>query len=298
VIVTLRFGVTTAMALAFGGALRPLLASRSPGGWPDPRWPVVLPSSVALVLSLLSLLWLTATMAGAPAFPVDGAMLSIVVGETALGTSFLVRFAALAATIVIAISGGTVAGARRGPLVATSGVALATLAWTGHAVADDGIRGWLHLVADIVHLLAAGAWIGAIAVLLSLIPGRSSGGQRSPALRPALASFATTGTILVASVVVTGVINGWAILGRDGLGRSLQTMYGVLLACKILLFVLMLVIASANRWVLTPWLAEATKTGDTECATAWLRVSLRAELLCACAIIALVAWLGTLAPTG
>jgi putative copper export protein len=44
--------------------------------------------------------------------------------------------------------------------VIASAVALATLAWTGHGAMDEGAKGWAHLLADILHLLAAGAWSG------------------------------------------------------------------------------------------------------------------------------------------
>ena len=42
-----------------------------------------------------------------------------------------------------------------------SATALASLSWNGHAAAGDGFGGTMRLVAGIVHLLAAGAWVGA-----------------------------------------------------------------------------------------------------------------------------------------
>ena len=44
-------------------------------------------------------------------------------------------------------------------------VALASLAWSGHGAASEGFRGTVHLVADIVHLLAAGVWVGPLFAL-------------------------------------------------------------------------------------------------------------------------------------
>lgn len=34
-----------------------------------------------------------------------------------------------------------------------SGVALSTLAWTAQGAMDEGLIGWAHLVADILHLI-------------------------------------------------------------------------------------------------------------------------------------------------
>ncbi|KAK0338878.1 hypothetical protein LTR94_036782, partial [Friedmanniomyces endolithicus] len=51
--------------------------------------------------------------------------------------------------------------------------ALATLAWNGHGAASEGSTGWLHLTADILHLLAAGLWVGALFGLLLLMARRA-----------------------------------------------------------------------------------------------------------------------------
>src|SRR3546814_3162192 len=48
-------------------------------------------------------------------------------------------------------------------------VAVATLVWAGHAGATEGTAGTVHRVSDILHLIAAAAWIGAIGAFLILI---------------------------------------------------------------------------------------------------------------------------------
>jgi putative copper resistance protein D len=56
------------------------------------------------------------------------------------------------------------------------------LAWTGHAGAAPGGQGYLHLGADFLHLVAAGAWLGglpALALLLGKIPSASDGDSRT-----------------------------------------------------------------------------------------------------------------------
>ena len=44
------------------------------------------------------------------------------------------------------------------------------LAFAGHAAAGSGIEGAIHLTADILHLVAAAAWVGAL-VPLAVIGG-------------------------------------------------------------------------------------------------------------------------------
>jgi putative copper export protein len=48
-----------------------------------------------------------------------------------------------------------------------AGTYAATLAWTGHALSDAGAGRSVHLASDTVHLLAAGAWVGALPGLAS-----------------------------------------------------------------------------------------------------------------------------------
>ena len=71
-----------------------------------------------------------------------------------------------------------------------------------------------------------------------------------------------------------------------------------LLALKLLLFAAMLALAAANRWRLTPALEAALIDSDADpaMAAAAMRRSLIAELMAGAAILALVAWLGTLDP--
>ena len=63
--------------------------------------------------------------------------------------------------------------AGRGPwlgvVTIAAGLALSALAWTGHGAAGEGAIGWAHLLADILHLIAAGAWVGALIGLMLLV---------------------------------------------------------------------------------------------------------------------------------
>src|SRR3546814_1764463 len=45
--------------------------------------------------------------------------------------------------------------------------------WSGHGAAGEGNAGWVQLAADLVHLLAAGAWLSAIAAFFTLVAGKA-----------------------------------------------------------------------------------------------------------------------------
>jgi putative copper resistance protein D len=210
------------------------------------------------------------------------------------GTAFLVRTAAL-----IAAGAVVFAGSRRSAgwlVVVAAATALATLAWTGHAAVSEGLPGTLHRLSDIIHLLAAAAWIGALAVLLKALVSPIRDDEAVTDIRRALAGFAVAGSVLVALIVATGLLNGWMIVGPAGLILLPGTLYGQLLIAKLLVFAAMLALAAANRWQLTPRLAEAQAAGDIALAARALKISIALESGAAVLILVLVAWLGTLAP--
>ena len=72
--------------------------------------------------------------------------------------------------------------------------------------------------------------------------------------------------------------------------------YGQLLIAKLFLFGIMLAIAAANRFALTPAFERALQTGVRSLALTKLRQSLAFEFILAFVILGLVAWLGTLQP--
>src|SRR3546814_16829471 len=85
-------------------------------------------------------------------------------------------------------------------------VAVATLVWAGHAGATEGTAGTVHRVSDILHLIAAAAWIGAIGAFLILIapqPLREWPGGLQIAAR-SLDQFSRVGTICVLVTAATG----------------------------------------------------------------------------------------------
>ncbi|MEO7774891.1 MAG: CopD family protein [Steroidobacteraceae bacterium] len=117
-------------------------------------------------------------------------------------------------------------------------------------------------------------------------------------LYAALSGFSGQGSALVAIIIATGIVNTWFLVGPSRLQGLWTTTYGQLLCVKLILFMGMLALAARNRFALTPAFGEALSF-DRSCTAsrAALRHSVLKETGLALLILALVAWLGRLAPT-
>lgn len=298
--VTLRFALYVDLMVLFGLPLFGLYAlkggERGVGG-PVAFRPAIVSLSVAAVgLSIVAFVVMTASMAGVAITDVDSASLKTMIADTPMGHAWAVRIAALALALFAGLAlkrRETRAGL--GLATLPGGVALATLAWTGHGAAGEGLAGAVQLVADIVHLAAAGAWVGALAGLGVLVCRAAAADDVALAHR-ALDGFALVGTIIVGLIVATGAINGYLLVGPGHVLALPSSLYGRLLLAKLTLFGVMLGLAAANRYRHTPALHAAIRDGGTDQAVRALRRSLAVEGGAAAAILGLVAWLGTLAP--
>jgi putative copper resistance protein D len=176
-------------------------------------------------------------------------------------------------------------------------VACASFAWMGHGAATAGSPGLLHLAADILHALATGAWIGALVVFFGLLRRSAQDAGLDRVLYKALHDFSGVGSALVATLVATGLVNSWFLVGPTRLSGLWATPYGQLLSLKLALFAGMLGLAAANRFRHTPALGLALDgPRPRDPALKALRRSLAWESGLALAVLGLVAWLGTLAP--
>jgi putative copper resistance protein D len=177
-------------------------------------------------------------------------------------------------------------------------VTCASFAWMGHGAATKGAAGLLHLCSDILHTLAAGVWIGAlVAFLILLLTDAPDWAKGRQVLHAALHGFSGIGSGLVAVLIATGLVNSWFVVGLAGVPKLLTTPYGQLLTLKLLLFLVMVGLATANRFHLTPRLGRALEARPpAPQALAALRKSLAWETGLSIAVLALVAWFGTLAP--
>jgi putative copper resistance protein D len=130
------------------------------------------------------------------------------------------------------------------------------LAFAGHAAAGSDIEGTVHLSADILHLVAAAAWLGALLPLAMLLGAARAKNDEFwiTIARVATLRFSILGVVSVGTLVATGIVNSWFLVGSiDALAG---TDYGRMLLLKVVLFLVMLSIAAFNRLRLTPRLVE------------------------------------------
>ncbi|MNP14848.1 Copper resistance protein D [compost metagenome] len=161
---------------------------------------------------------------------------------------------------------------------------------------DEGSRRYWHFLADILHLLAAGAWLGALLAFALLAQTRALITEAHiRLLARTVKRFEPVGALIVVIIGVTGVVNYLFIVGPQ-LEEVLPSHYGILLAIKVLLFAGMLVLAALNRFHLGPLLERSLREGHYRTAAHALRRSVVVEMAAALLIVGLVAWLGTLSP--
>ena len=227
----------------------------SPGHRPRLLSLVLACGAWALAASVISgAAWLaaeTAIMSGTPiAQSLSGDTIGLVLGRTLFGRVWVWRFglAVVLAALLLAI--GRSAGESRRARIAMGAVLVAaaylgTLAWAGHAAAGQLSGPYVQIVCDVVHLLAAGAWLGALPGLVFLL-GRA---QPLDVTAQVARRFSTLGVVSVGALVASGVGNTWYLVGD--VPALIGTDYGRLLLAKIALFAAMVGLAAVNRWSLT-----------------------------------------------
>lgn len=251
-----------------------------------------------LLLSALSMLVLAKAMSGVAQFSeLSQHVFEMILTGTDVGVAWVVRVAALSAIIIVTFAFQRYKVSSHGVLAALAALALATTAWSGHGAMDEGARRYPHLIADILHLFAAAVWVGALAAFAVLLRrAKTSSFDQLVGLSRALAGFATAGTLIVVTLILTGAVNYWLTAGPS-LSPLVSSQYGLFLLAKLCLFVAMLGLAAANRYRLTPRLERSIDRGDTSAAVKALRNSLVLETGAALLILLLVAWLGVLSPS-
>ncbi len=214
-----RFLHYIAVLSLFGGALFPLYAFRRGDSilseadsvlLAQLRRGLVLATFLALVSGLGWFVFTTASMAGDMSKVVDMSVLQTMMLATDFGPLWVARF-----VLTILIAGFLVRWPSKPalwlvPLLAA--LLLASLAGTGHARASEG--GAVHVASDAAHLLAAGLWLGGLwplgfAVAASL---RGKRGESEATMGETLRRFSGIGTIAVAILVASGLVNAWFLV--------------------------------------------------------------------------------------
>ena len=255
------------------------------------RMAVILWTSLALAV-VSGAAWLLALAAKIGGQGPPAGVAWILLTETRFGHLWIAR-AALALLLFCALwlgkprDGGTRSAQA---LTAVTAICLmGSLAGSGHAAGTPGALGEIHLVADVLHLLAAAAWLGGL-LPLSLLYGmalRQTDPSLTSALPLATRRFSTLGLLSVGTLLATGLVNTCMLAGN--LSALENTDYGALLLLKVTLFAVIVAIASINRLRLMP---ELPRTH----AVRRLNRNARVEVVLGLAIIAIVSVLGTLSP--
>jgi putative copper resistance protein D len=246
--------------------------------------------------------WLVLTAAGMSGLPAtqvfsDG-VLWTVLSQTTFGRAWLVRFVvacALAATLPTLLSTRD----RKSPRLEITAAILAAafagaLAWSGHAAGGLGDEAIIHPAADVLHLIAAAAWVGALLPLIVLLAAAGADDASLAMARTATTRFSILGIVSVGTLLVTGIVNTYYLAGS--VPALLHTDYGRLLLIKIALFLAMVAIATVNRFQLTPQLLQQASIAASRDALRQLRRNAVIEVLAGAIVIAIVAALGTMPP--
>jgi putative copper resistance protein D len=226
--------------------------------------------------------WLQAGVLGdTPDAAWDPAQVAVLLTQTTFGRTWLLREACIVLAALVTFAPLLAIGRGVYFLVVA---ALASLALLGHAAGASGAFGTAQRFSLALHLLAAGAWVGALPVLW-VLAGRLAARDLVRVLR----RFSRYGLFLVLIVLASGAVSAWsrtgswpALLGSD---------YGQILIAKVALVGGMGLAALANRNIYTPRLAQAD-TFVQAGGRAGLRRSIGLELVLGLAVIAAAVWLG------
>jgi putative copper export protein/mono/diheme cytochrome c family protein len=234
---------------------------------------------------LCAFLWAavqTAAMADAETIGQTLTALPDVLTRTLFGHVMMLQLSALFALAMLLR--GRNPDRRAGLQCFVAGVAVALQA--GHSHAESMYqRPSLLLLADIIHLLAAGAWLGGLLPLLGLI--RVASPQAGAV---AARWFSPLGQLCVAALALTALFQGYVLVAS--VAGLVGTAYGWMVLVKIALFVALLGFAYANRYRFAPRL----RTDGAAAKPALVR-SIAWQSVAAFAILAAAAILSELPPS-
>ena len=254
-------------------------------------------SWVLLPLILVSgIAWFVLTAMTMSGQPLQVDILKIVWAQTQFGTVWKIRFVFLLAVAVLTWflrSPPTVQKFAARAQTVANGCLLGSLAWAGHG--QESSR-W-HLLADVLHLLAAGIWPAGLLPLFLLLrrASKATGRDGWQSMAMVVSRFSAVSLVTVLLLVLTGTVNAWFLVGS--FPNLVEEPYGRWVLAKIVLFCVALAIASVNLLRLKPRLLIEQSQPDMAAATlAQLRTNVQFELALGSGIIAVVAVLGILPP--
>jgi len=214
--------------------------------------------------------------------------------ETQFGRVWELRLGLIAAAFVLVASALAQIQARRALIVVlwlASIVLLVSPAWISHAAAATAQS--FGMLGDMIHLCAAGLWVGGLVPLAIFLMRVRASSSLSKVVPYVLPRFSTLSLCCVSVLVVSGISNSWLLVGS--VYALFTTLYGQLLLLKLPLFAILVGLGACNRFLVKAKLPKAPADPD-------LLAQLRRNVLCeAClgvAVVAIVACLGVTPPAG
>ena len=212
--------------------------------------------------------------------------------ETQFGRAWELRLGLIAAAFVLVASALAQIQARRALIVVlwlASVVLLVSLAWISHAAAATVQP--FGLLGDMIHLCAAGLWIGGLvplAIFLAAVRAKFSLSEMVPCV---LARFSVLSLSCVSVLVVSGISNSWLLVGS--IYALFTTPYGQLLLFKLALLAILVGFGARNRFLVKAKLPKAAADPDV---LAQLRRNVICETYLGVAVVVIVACLGVTPP--
>ncbi|HEV2129759.1 MAG TPA: copper resistance protein CopC [Longimicrobiaceae bacterium] len=191
----------------------------------------------------------------------DPELMGTVLRRTIWGWGWILQLGAtlLAGVGLLLARRGTPAG---WGLAAFAALALAlTPALSGHAAAMEGTIGTAAVLADALHVLGAGGWLGSLLVLLLAgIPAamQLGVGRRGAGVAALVRAFSPTALLFAGLLVLTGVFA--TIIHSGSLAALLASEYGRLLFLKLGIFLLVFGTGAYNYLRVQPALGDDSAT--------------------------------------
>jgi copper resistance protein D len=249
-------------------------------------------SLIAALLSALIWFWLVvASMSGLPLKnALSATACETVLFKTQFGRVWQLRLGLIATAFVLVVSALAQVKAPRALIMIlwlVSVALLVSLAWISHAAAAAvrpfGASG------DMLHLCAAGLWVGGLVPLtLFLACASFSLGQTVVSV---LLRFSMLSLCCVSVLIVTGISNSWLLVGS--LHALFTTPYGRLLLLKLTLFGILIGFGARNRFLVKARLRKGCANPDL---LSQLRRNVLCEVCLGVAVVLIVACLGVMPP--
>ena len=244
----------------------------------------------AAIVLVASVAWLDiegGLMAGAWAEAANPGTVATVLFETDFGHMWEMNLAAAVVLLTVVMLPWRASWARAHLVIvaALSVLLVATSAATGHALMHGGL---IHPVNQVIHVLAASAWLGSLPALRFSLKCAQARRVQPEATRHILRWYSRMGYIAVGLILVTGCVNSWFMV--DGLAALVTSTYGWVLIGKIALFLVVVGVAAINRFLIVPRIADgASGLGS-------LTRNVMIEQALGLAVIVAISVLGTLPP--